>query len=139
MEYQHAAGGIVIRKDNGKTEVLLIKDSYGRWIWPKGHIEKGETIERAAAREISEETGLTRLRVIGKIGKQEYYFTLHGTKILKTVDIFLVETDPGARLVVQTSEIQDARWFSPEEALEKIEYEGSRALLEKALLPWTDR
>ncbi len=49
-----AAGGIVV---NAAGEWLMIRRN-GRWDLPKGHIEPGETPDRCAVREISEETGV---------------------------------------------------------------------------------
>ena len=58
---EFSAGGIVV-KDNGDViNLLLIKDSYGRWTWPKGKLEKDESPEDAAIREIGEETGLKNI------------------------------------------------------------------------------
>jgi 8-oxo-dGTP pyrophosphatase MutT (NUDIX family) len=133
VERQFAAGGVVIKKEKGRARVLLIKDSYGHWIWAKGHIEKEESPEKAAIREVSEETGLKKLQVIERLGKQEYYFTLKGKRIFKTVYVFLIKASSGERLAIQASEIRGGRWFWPEEALDKIEYEGSRDLLRKAI------
>ncbi|MFH1846941.1 MAG: NUDIX hydrolase [Candidatus Omnitrophota bacterium] len=131
-EQRFAAGGVVIKKEKNSFQILLIKDSYNRWTWPKGHIEKGETKEVAALREVTEETGLKDINIIEEIGKQEYFFTLKGAKIFKTVYIFLINSET-TDTTVQLEEIQEAEWFSPEEALEKIEYEGSREILEKAI------
>ncbi len=122
-----------MRKTGRKAEVLLIKDSYGRWTWAKGHIERGETPEEAAVREISEETGLKELKILEELGKQEYFFTLKGEKIFKTVHVFLVQASGDEKLDIQTSEIQDGKWYGPEEALEKIEYKDSAPLLEKGI------
>ena len=133
IERQFSAGGVVIKKERKEVKVLLIKDSYGHWIWPKGHIEKGESDEEAAIREISEETGLKTLEIVKKLGKQEYYFTLKGKKIFKTVTVFLLKANAREKLKIQAEEIEDARWFSAEKALETIEYEGSRTHLKKAI------
>ena len=132
VERQFAAGGVVMKREKDGSKVLLIKDSYGHWIWAKGHIEKKESPEETAIREVSEETGLKDLRIAEKLGKQEYWFTLKGKKIFKTVYVFLIEAGDD-KLDIQTSEIQTGEWFSPEEALNKIEYEGSRAFLQKAI------
>lgn len=133
MERQFAAGGVIIKEEGNRPRVLLIKDSYGHWTWPKGHIEKGESPEQAAVREISEETGQSKIEVIKRLGKQEYYFTLKGKKIFKTVYIFLVKASAREKLKVQTSEIEAAKWFWPDEALNTIEYKGARAMLKKGI------
>ncbi|NQT33415.1 MAG: NUDIX hydrolase [Candidatus Omnitrophica bacterium] len=132
-ELQFASGGVVIKKEKDGIKVLLIKDSYGHWTWPKGHIEEGESPREAAVREISEETGLKTLRIIEELGQQKYHFTLEGTKIFKTVHVFLAEAQGAEEIKVQTEEIECARWFPPAEALETIEYEGSRELLAKGI------
>ncbi|MBU4310579.1 NUDIX domain-containing protein, partial [bacterium] len=48
---EFSAGGIVIKREKSKIKVLLIKDGYGKWTWPKGNIDKGESSEDAALRE----------------------------------------------------------------------------------------
>ena len=138
-EKQFAAGGVVVRKTEGGIEALLIKDGYGHWTWPKGHMEEGEKPWETALREISEETGLKDVEIIEEIGKQQYYFTLKGTKIFKTVFIFLVEASGDEKLKIQTEEISDARWFSPDGALETIEYKGSRDILKKGIKLFKDK
>jgi deoxyribose-phosphate aldolase len=133
QENQFSSGGVVIRGSKEALEVLLIKDIYGRWTWPKGHIEEGESTPDAALREITEETGLKTLEIIDELGKQEYWFTLEEKKIFKTVTIFLVKATLGEDIKIQVEEVQEAGWFSPGEALEKIEYSGSSVLLEKGI------
>ena len=133
MKQQVSAGGVVIRKNDGILEVLLIKDRFGSWTWPKGHIESGETPECAALREIEEETGLRTLRIDGKLGEHQYCFLAGDEQISKTVYVFLVEAVPGEPLEIQESEVADGVWFSAEDALEKIEYEGSREILEEGI------
>jgi 8-oxo-dGTP pyrophosphatase MutT (NUDIX family) len=137
-EHQFGAGGVVMKWDGEHAKVLLIKDSYGHWTWPKGHIENNETPAETALREISEETGLAKLEAVEELGMQEYYFTLHGKKIFKTVHIFLVKAEAGEKINVQKSEIQDGEWVSPQEALAKIEYKGSRELLSKGIEKFTE-
>ena len=48
-----SAGGIVFKKEHGKTEVLLIRDSYGRWAWPKGKLQPKESAKEAEGIEIA--------------------------------------------------------------------------------------
>lgn len=129
MKREISAGGVVY---NTKTKkFLLIKDSYGRWSLPKGLIEKGESTEQAALREVEEETGLKNLKIIKKLGSIKYIYTLKGQKIFKIVTFFLMETDR-IRLKPQW-EIKGARWFEPKESLEKIGYANSKSILKEAL------
>jgi 8-oxo-dGTP pyrophosphatase MutT (NUDIX family) len=54
------AGGVVYKKENGRTLFLLVSSSTGndKWVLPKGHIEKNETPEFTAVREVLEESGV---------------------------------------------------------------------------------
>lgn len=47
--------GCIIFRDG---EVILRRTRAGEWVFPKGHVEPGESIEEAARREAAEETGL---------------------------------------------------------------------------------
>jgi 8-oxo-dGTP diphosphatase len=60
-----AAGGAVMRpRDGGGVEICLIhRPKYDDWSLPKGKLERGESFEEAALREVFEETGIrARLR-----------------------------------------------------------------------------
>lgn len=131
---EFSAGGIVLRKKDRGVEVLLIKDAYGRWTWPKGNIEPEEKSQEAALREIKEEVGLENVRILEKVGRNNYFYRLKEDLIFKTVFFFLVEASPNERLKVQKSEIEDARWFKPGLALKTVEYKGAKEMLEKAIV-----
>ena len=53
-----SAGAIIYTLVENEPYYLLIKDFHGNFGFPKGHLEKGETVEQAAVREIQEETGI---------------------------------------------------------------------------------
>lgn len=128
-----AAGGVIFHGRGKAARILLIKDSYGRWALPKGIVERGETPEEAALRECSEETGIARsgLRLVEKLGDVKYVYQLHGKKIFKVVTFYLIES-AGTALKPQW-EIQDARWFEPGEAAEKIEYGNAKQIVKAAI------
>jgi predicted NUDIX family NTP pyrophosphohydrolase len=67
-----SAGGVVFRRTLAGPQFVLIKAN-GRWGFPKGNIEKDETPELAALREISEETGLptNRLLIVSHLSEIE--------------------------------------------------------------------
>jgi len=139
MKREISAGGIVFRiaarqsdyKKGKEVKIMLIKDAYGRWSFPKGHIEKGESAENAALREISEETGLKKLKIVEKLGTINYIFTLKGRKIFKTFIIYLIEAGDSRFKI--SWEIKDAKWFNSDDALEKIGYSNSKPILKKAI------
>jgi 8-oxo-dGTP pyrophosphatase MutT (NUDIX family) len=130
---EFSAGGIVVRRRGKGFEVLLIKDSYGRWTWPKGHINQDESSQDAALREIKEEVGLANMHTIAKVGRSNYFFHFKGELIFKTVFFFLLEANRQEQIKIQTEEIRGARWFKPEVALKTVEYKGAKELLEKAI------
>ena len=67
-----SAGGVIIRIEGNKLLIALIKDpEFDDYLLPKGRLEKGESFEDAAKREIAEETGLNNLKLISKLGVKE--------------------------------------------------------------------
>ncbi|MBA3443244.1 MAG: NUDIX domain-containing protein, partial [Gemmatimonadales bacterium] len=69
------SGAIVFRLDGREPRVLLVTSRRNRrnWIFPKGHIERGETAEVAALREAREEGGVIG-KLVGPAGVLEYGF-----------------------------------------------------------------
>jgi 8-oxo-dGTP pyrophosphatase MutT (NUDIX family) len=132
-EREFSSGGVIIKRHGGELRILLIKDGYGHWTWPKGNIEKGESPPEAAIREIGEEVGLKKIRLIDKVSDIKYFYRLKGRLRFKTVYLYLFEARGEEALKVLKSEIEEAQWLSPEAALEKVEYRGSKEVLKKAI------
>lgn len=122
------------RRGDDVLEVLLIKDSYGNWGFPKGHLEARETSREAAVRECSEETGLSRLDVIEPLGTIDWSFRFRDTLVHKFCDFYLVEAQPDELASPQSGEgIQACRWYSPDDALLQITYRNAEHVLRYAL------
>ena len=130
-----SAGGVIYRRPAaGATELLLIMDGYGNWGFPKGHVEAGEDAPEAALRECREETGLTRLRVVGPLGTTDWYFRAGNALVHKYCDYFLLEADPAEEARPQRGEgIQECAWLGAADAVARITYDNARHVLQRAL------
>ncbi|MCS3870747.1 8-oxo-dGTP pyrophosphatase MutT (NUDIX family) [Chryseobacterium ginsenosidimutans] len=85
-----AAGGIV---NNPDGDVLFIK-RLGKWDLPKGKMEKGESREESAVREIEEETGLRDVELVRFINTTYHiYVERNGDKVLKCTHWFEMNFD----------------------------------------------
>ena len=129
---ESSAGGVVYRLENETPLFLLIRDSYGNWGFPKGHLERGERADTAALREVMEETGLRSLQLVGSIGSIEWHFRFRGALIHKNCEFFLMESGSGDTRPQQSEGITDCRWTTAEEAQALIVYENARGVLRAA-------
>jgi len=109
-----AAGGVV---QNEKNEILMIY-RLGYWDLPKGKIDKGESSEIAAVREVNEETGINQIE-LGALLTETYhtYKNEKGRRILKRTYWYRMQTQ-NQKLIPQTEEnIEIAEWISLEKFL----------------------
>jgi 8-oxo-dGTP pyrophosphatase MutT (NUDIX family) len=104
-----AAGGLVI---NPKKEMLFILRN-GKWDLPKGKLEKGESIETAAVREVEEECGISGLTIVKKIITSYHTYFIGEQAVLKPTYWFEMISSDTSVLVPQTEEgITEAKWIS---------------------------
>lgn len=129
-----SAGGVVFQIIPDGPRVALIRAN-GRWAFPKGAIEKGETQAATALREISEETGLPweALRIAQPLNTVEYTFRWEGRLVLKTVHNFLVSFSGDSPLRPQLSEVEEARWFDAIEARRVLGFKNTLETLDAAI------
>jgi len=105
-----AAGGVVT---NTKGKILFIYRN-DKWDLPKGKLDKGETIEEAALREVREETGVKGLAIDDFLQKTYHIFKRNGEYRLKQVYWFLMSTDYSGKLRGQEDEgITKVKWLGP--------------------------
>lgn len=124
------SGGIVFRRDKkGGVEILLAQDAKDRWTIPKGHIEPGETPRQTAQREITEETGLKEMDILQHLGKTQFRYRRQNSLVLMTMHVFLVRAKGDSDNLVKEEWMNGIGWFSFNEALDKIEYEGIEKLM----------
>lgn len=137
MPKEQSAGAVIFRTEQGEPRYLLLhyptskraKKEY--WNFPKGHLEKGETEQQTAAREIQEETGLSDVRFVpGFEERIEYYFRAQGKTIFKKVVFFLAST---RRKDIKISfEHKGFVWLPFEQAMSKLKFANARRTLRAA-------
>jgi 8-oxo-dGTP pyrophosphatase MutT (NUDIX family) len=131
MAPRDTAGGIVLGPDG---RMVLVHQGSNVWSFPKGGIEEGEDVLAAARREIHEETGLSGLTVLKKLGSYKRYRIAKGgvgedTSIPEsTRTIFLFNTTQTI-LTPQDGEVLEARWCSVAEALGMLTHPKDKAFL----------
>ena len=124
MERVQQAGAIAVREGKAGQTFLLVraKKDPTAWIFPKGHIDPGETAQDAALRELREEGGVHGT-VIGLVGTLEF---MSGAEPVR-VDYFAVRAIGAA----QPSESRERRWCVYEDALSLLSFDGLKDLLAK--------
>lgn len=127
-----SAGGIVFRMAEGQPVFLLIRDSYRNWGFPKGHLEADEPADRAALREVAEETGLGELVLRGPVDTIDWYFRFRGRLVHKICHFFLMESASAATSPQREEGITACRWLPLEAALKRLSYANARDVLQRA-------
>jgi len=132
VERAISAGGIVYRRNDGKTEIVICgRDSDGVWGLPKGTPEAGESLEETALREVSEETGL-EVRIVDKVGVVEYWFAREGTRYHKWVHHYLMDA-VGGDTNSHDVEYDRVEWRDSRAALRRLTFKNEADMVAKAL------
>ncbi len=114
-----AAGGVVLNADG---KVLFIYRR-GYWDLPKGKMELSESKRETALREVEEETGLTKLKLIQKLSVTHHIFRgLSGKRVLKPSHWYLMTSSTEEVNVQIEEDIEEAKWVdvTDKKALEKL-------------------
>lgn len=134
-----SAGGVVYRMADGRPLFLLIRDSYANWGFPKGHLEGDERPERAAEREVAEETGIGALEVQAPLGTIEWHFRFRGRLVHKVCHFFLMESASSLTSPQREEGITACEWLPFDEAVQRLSYANARGVLERAGAIATER
>ena len=120
------AGAIAFKIVDDAVLILIVraKKTPTDWIFPKGHIESGETAEVAAGRELEEEAGISG-ELVGPAGSLDFQ---SGDEMV-TVEYFLIKFTHD----VPRTEKREIRWCAYQEALTLLSHRDAAELLKKAL------
>lgn len=136
VKQEKSCGAIVFRKENKKILYLILykkaSEHYREsWDFPKGNVEKNETEQQVAAREIKEETGIDELNFISSFKETiKLFYRKEGKLVFKIITFLLAETRQ--EKVKLSFEHDSYKWASYEEAMELLTHKNSKEILTKA-------
>lgn len=124
MKKEKSCGCIIL---NDRNQILLVLHNAGHWGLPKGHVEKGETEEETAIREVKEETNIDV-----EVNTNYRYSMVYSPKedVEKEV-IYFIAKNINNHYNPQIEEVQDIKWLDIDNAIETITYDNSKELLKK--------
>ena len=102
----------------------------GAWLFPKGHIDPGETDLSAALREVEEESGVVAQLADEALRDETSYVNAAGRK--RHIIWFLLVTEAETP-VLREKLFPDGAFLDPSEALAQLSYAEDRALLSRML------
>jgi 8-oxo-dGTP pyrophosphatase MutT (NUDIX family)/phosphohistidine phosphatase SixA len=121
-----AGGGIVRRRMDGQVQVVLVhRPRYDDWSFPKGKLLDGESFEKAAIREVREETGL-ECRIVAELPPSHYTDQDGRPKVVRYWWMDVIGHDD----LHPTCEVDEARWFTLTEAREILSHDRDREVLD---------
>jgi 8-oxo-dGTP pyrophosphatase MutT (NUDIX family) len=134
VTFEFSAGGAVFRYLQNPEWLLIRPTGTNRWQLPKGKIDKGEKSEKAAVREVFEETGV-KAEVLQKIDAIKYFYVLKGQRIFKQVTFFLMSSEGGETKIEDqwAREVEEAIWVQTGKALELLSFKAEKAIIQKGL------
>ena len=115
---------------NAQGEVLLLKHKSGSWVFPKGHIDPGETALQAALREVEEEAGVV---AVCPDENKTFGTRYHNDKEeLREITYFALRTEAKAP-VLREALFQEGDFFAPQRALAQLSFEEDKKMLKSFL------
>ena len=120
-----AAGGVLWREHGGQPQLAVIhRPKYDDWTLPKGKLDPGESHDRAALREVAEETGFSA--ELGVDLGEVYYEHDDRPKRVRywSMRALSGRFEPG-------DEVDDLRWLPPDDARRLLSYDRDREIVER--------
>lgn len=124
---------IVIANTNDGQKVLLLNNG-GEWVFPKGHIESGETYLETAIRELREESGVCvdKCQSVGQV--DEFCFYFDGENAVKVIKVFGFVVDETQTIEYNKEEgFIDGAWIDVNHAMGQLRHNDAKNAFKKLL------
>ncbi|WP_053956276.1 NUDIX hydrolase [Inediibacterium massiliense] len=131
MKREMSSGGVVVFGN----AILLLRKYNGDWVLPKGKVKEDEDIDRAAIREVYEETHV-KAEIIKYIDKINYSFKNGwdtNEMVYKTVHWYLMKTRSMDASPLKEEGFIDARFVHMNRAIEIAKYDDESQIIQKAI------
>jgi 8-oxo-dGTP pyrophosphatase MutT (NUDIX family) len=130
MIREFSAGGVVVRRMQGRPFVAVVRVRDEILALPKGHPDGGESAAEAAQREVREETGL-EAELVERLGDVKYWYVRCGERVMKIVAFYLFRYRSGS-VADHDHEVEEALWIPLDDAPKRLAYKGEREMAEAA-------
>jgi 8-oxo-dGTP pyrophosphatase MutT (NUDIX family) len=131
MIREFSAGGVVIRRMQGRPFVAVVRVRDQILALPKGHPDGEESAAEAAQREVREETGV-EAELVERLGDVKYWYVRGGERVMKIVAFFLFRYRSGS-VENHDHEVEEALWIPLDEAPRRLAYKGEKEMAEAAI------
>lgn len=121
------AGGVVLNDDG---HVLLIRHRNGTWVFPKGHVEPGESKVDTAVREVEEEAGVQAVALDPRQTWQTEY--VNPRREGRRITWYLLRTQ-AREAVLREAIFPEGGFFAPEQAMTMLAFDEDKATLKQVL------
>lgn len=141
--FEKSVGAVIFRHNGDVGKYLLLHYESGHWDFPKGHMEEGESEVETLKREVNEETGINKVKILPGFKKQvKYFYKAKGEElkerkkdgrpenVIKRVIYYIAETPE--KEVKISYEHKGFEWLDYNNALKRITYKNSKDVLKGA-------
>ncbi|MGL4610067.1 MAG: NUDIX domain-containing protein [Trueperaceae bacterium] len=117
------AGGVVFNKTG---QVLLLGHRNGTWVFPKGHLDPGETHLMAAIREVEEESG-----VVARCNDETITYTTryHNARKEERIITWFLLSSNAEDVLLREATFPRGGFYTEQKALEKLTFDEDKNLL----------
>lgn len=132
LRYEKSCGAIVYCQKEDGIKYLLVREHNGFWVFPKGHVEEGESEHETALREVKEETGLDVTFIDGFQVKNEHNLAREGRPNTIKRNVYFLAKYENQEPIPQESEISEIALLDYESALNTFQLDSFKSMLTQA-------